>query len=423
MKKSHIGYSSPGAKALFLLCWAAYWSSYICRLNFSAVMPDLLRDGAMTQAQAAAVTSAFFICYGAGQVLSGILGDKLSGRFMIFTGTAVSALCNILISFFSTSYYAVLILWGLNGAVQSMIWSPMLGIAGTYFNPTEREKFGVDISTTVPLGTLASYGVSLLTLLVLPWRWVFLVCGGIVAVCSAVWLIGTGKVLPNMKASAAESDGGGDVRIMPMKQLFAVCTLMGIPVLLVSIAAQGALKDSVTSWLPTFLDDGFNAGTGISLLLTMILPIINVTGAFFARAVNKRVKDEILTSVIFFIIAAVFLAVLIFFGGSSIILSLICMAGVTNCMFAVNVMLLTMLPLRFSVCGRASTVGGFLNAAAYIGCGLLNIVAGNVLENSDSSWTALFIMWIILTLAAAVASAVVYGIRHIYNKIHRDMNV
>lgn len=422
MRKSQIGYSSPSAKALFILCWTAYWSSYICRLNFSAVMPDLLRDGAMTQSQAAAVSSAFFMCYGAGQVLSGILGDKLSGRFMIFTGTAVSALCNILISFFSTSYYAVLILWGLNGAVQSMIWSPMLGIAGTYFNPTEREKFGVDISTTVPLGTLASYGASLLTLLVLPWRWVFLVCGIIVAVCSVIWLIGTGKILPNMKASEVETAGNG-ARVMPIKQLLAVCALMGIPVLLFSIAAQGALKDSVTSWLPTFLDDGFNAGTGISLLLTMILPIINVTGAFFARAVNKRVKDEILTSVIFFIIAAAFLAVLIFFGTGSIILSLICMAGVTNCMFAVNVMLLTMLPLRFSGCGRTSTVGGFLNAAAYIGCGLLNIAAGSVLESSDSSWTALFIMWVILAVSAAAAAAIVYAVRRVYNKMHRDMNV
>ena len=212
-------------------------------------------------------------------------------------------------------------------------------------------------------------------------------------------------------------------RVMPIKQLITVCTLMGIPVLLYAIAVQGALKDSVTSWLPTFLDNGFNAGTGISLLLTMILPIINVTGAFFARAVNKRVKDEILTSVIFFIISAAFLSVLILSGASNIILSLICMAGVTNCMFAVNVMLLTMLPLRFSVCGRTSTVGGLLNAAAYIGCGLLNIAAGNVLEGSGSSWNALFIMWVILAVTAAAAAAIVYGIRRVYNKMHRDMNV
>lgn len=76
--------------------------------------------------------------------------------------------------FFCRTYIALIILWGLNGLVQSLVWSPILRIAGDYFDKNDREKFGTDISTTVTLGTLASYGVGLLTMMFLPWNYVFL---------------------------------------------------------------------------------------------------------------------------------------------------------------------------------------------------------------------------------------------------------
>ncbi|MEG2081478.1 MAG: MFS transporter, partial [Oscillospiraceae bacterium] len=130
-----------------------------------------------------------------------------------------------------------------------------------------------------------------------------------------------------------------------------------------------------------------------------------VTGAYFAKAVDKKVKNEITTSLIFFVISAVFLTILMLFGSKNIIIALISMAAITNCMFAINVMLITMVPLAFASTGRVSTISGFLNAMAYIGCGILNIFAGKILEIS-SSWSVLFIMWLILAVIAIFVSAI-----------------
>ena len=88
-------------------------------------------------------------------------------------------------------------------------------------------------------------------------------------------------------------------------------------------------------------------------------------------------------------------------GTKSALLSLICMAGITNSMFAINVMLITMVPLHYSNYGRTGTVGGLLNAVAYIGCGLLNISAGEILD-TGGGWSMLFIMWLALAGAAAI---------------------
>lgn len=404
MTKFRFGYRERDHGRLFFLCWVAYFSTYICRLNYSAVMPEFDASGLYGESQMSAVSSAFFICYGVGQLFSGSIGDRISPRTMIFWGVAVSAISNIFIFFFYDSFAVFLFLWGLNGAVQSMVWSPVLRVAGEYFGEQEKNKFGIDISTTVPLGTLASYGVSYVTMLVLPWRWVFLTCGAVTLFAAIYWLFGTKCVMHRLQVQPG-SDTPPAYHSMPLKKLFALLFSCGIILALVPIVIQGTLKDSVTQWIPTFFVENYHMGTGISLVLTMLLPVINVSGAYFAKALFKKIQNEMTVSAIFFAIAGVFLVLLAVFGSRSVVLSLICIAGVTNSMFAINVMMITMAPLRFTVYGRVSTVAGLMNAVAYIGCGLLNLVAGSLLEHSGS-WKLLFVFWLILAFCAIAITLV-----------------
>lgn len=404
MSKMLFGYKNKNYRDLFLLCWAAYFSTYICRLNFSAVMPEIANENVFTSGQIASVSSAFFISYGLGQFISGILGDKLNTRLMIFFGLLISSASNILIFFFH-SFPALITLWAINGIVQSLVWSPVLKTASIYFDKSEKEKFGVDISTTVPLGTLASYGVSLLTLIFLPWKYVFLTCGLCELLFAILWIATTKSLFKKLKPITYNNLNNENVKVMNLKSTIKLMLSSGVFIMLIPIAIQGTLKDSVTQWIPTFFSSKFGSATSFSLALTMILPIINVTGAYFAKALNKKIKNELTTSLVFFGVSAVFLLILKLFGSANLTLSLICMAAVTNCMFAINVMLITMVPLWFNKSGRVSTIGGFLNAMAYIGCGGLNILAGIILENG-SNWNSLFIMWLMLAVIACVLSAV-----------------
>lgn len=390
MNKTYLGYKNKASMKLFLSCWVAYFSTYICRLNFSVVMPELAKGNRFTEAQLASVSSAFFICYGIGQLFSGRLGDKCSPRILIFLGTFISALSNIFIFAFHGSHTVFMLLWGLNGAVQSLVWSPILRIAGDYYDKPDREKFGTDISTTVTLGTLASYGLGLVTLLFLPWNYVFLICGACTLTASVFWIVSTNK-LDLCKISKSDSS----INTITLKQFFRLFLISGCLILSIPIAIHGTLKDSVTQWMPTFLDNCFHLGTDISVVLTMVLPVVNVLGAYIARAINKKIQNELKTAVVFFIAAMVFLILLTFAGTKSPFLALLCLAVITTCMHAVNVMFITMVPLRFSKYNCTSTIGGLLNAVAYIGCGALNLVSGKLLTNT-ASWSGLFIFWMLL---------------------------
>lgn len=401
MSQKFYGYKSKKDFLIFLLCWIAYFSTYVCRLNFSAVIPELQAAHVFSDSQIASVSSVFFICYGFGQLFSGIIGDRVDTRKMVFAGLLISALSNIGI-FFIHRFPVFLMLWALNGIVQSMVWSPILKIASLNYDAQTRLKFGIDMSTTVPIGTLLSYGLSLLTLIVLPWQYVFLTCGLFELAAALVWLFGShGLFIVKSEENSADSA----VPTASVRKTAGMLFSSGTLLLLLPIAIQGTLKDSVTQWVPTFFSSTFGSKTTFSLALTMLLPVVNVTGAYFAKAINKKLQNETATSLIFFGIASVFLLLLRMSGAKSILLSLIAMAGVTNCMFAANVMLITLVPLRFSKSGRVSTIGGFLNAVAYIGCGILNLPAGKLLE-SGNGWNALFFMWIALCLSAIVLSAI-----------------
>lgn len=403
MAKSYLGYKSKYSLKLFLSCWIAYFSTYICRLNFSIVTPELIKNNVLTEPQIAVISSAFFICYGAGQLVSGILGDKASPRILVFLGTFISALSNLLLFFFSSSHIAFTLLWGINGIIQSLVWSPILRIAGDYFDKNEAERFGTDISTTVTLGTLASYAAGLVTMLFLPWRYVFLTCGFCTLSASLFWLAETGKLkLYKSKDTNTATKAQANLSIKEFAKLFLIS---GCLLLLIPIAIHGTLKDSVTQWLPALFSEKFSLGTDISIILTMVLPVINVSGAYTAKAINKKMNNVMKTALIFFVTAMLFLIVLRFKGINNYILALICLAVVTTCMHAVNVMLITMVPLHFSKYGCISTIGGILNSAAYIGCGLLNLAAGKVLE-SNSSWNGLFIFWLVICTAAIITTAV-----------------
>lgn len=403
MTQKYFGYKSKNHFFTFMLCWLAYASTYVCRLNFSAAMPELQANAVFSETRIAAVSSVFFICYGIGQFVSGLIGDRADTRKLVFSGLLISALCNIGI-FLVHTYIPLIVLWAINGIAQSMVWTPILKIASLNFNAATREKFGIDMATTVPIGTLLSYAVSLLTLLFLPWQYVFLTCGLFELLISAVWLLGTRGLFIAKEAESPAAVQKDDIK-KGLGATLKAAVSGGVLLMLIPIMIQGTLKDSVTQWVPAFFASTFGSNTSFSLLLTMLLPIVNVTGAYFAKAIQKKLHSEIGTSLVFFAVSILFLLILKLFGSGNIVLALISMAGVTNCMFAVNVMLITMVPLQFSKLGNVSTIGGLLNAVAYIGCGALNLLAGKLLE-SQNGWDNLFWMWIVIAVIAVAVSAV-----------------
>lgn len=158
----------------------------------------------------------------------------------------------------------------------------------------------------------------------------------------------------------------------------------GLLMILFPVWIHGMLKDGVTQWVPTYICDSYDVSASFSVIMTMILPVINLSGAYLARFVQKRRPDrEMENSAIFFAVATIALAGLLLLNGVNAILSILLFAVITSSMLAVNTLYISMIPMHYESLERVSTVSGFLNAMAYIGSAVSTFTIGVMVEKTD----------------------------------------
>lgn len=58
------------------------------------------------------------------------------------------------------------------------------------------------------------------------------------------------------------------------------------------LTIQGALRDGVTSWVPSYLSGTYHVGTSIAIFATTFLPFINMFGVYFANFIYHRLKKQ-----------------------------------------------------------------------------------------------------------------------------------
>lgn len=392
------------AGTLFGLCWLVYFASYIGRLNYSSAMPELIKDTVLTSSEAGFISMAYFFAYGAGQFLNGILADRIRPDKMIFCGLFGSGVVNMLMGLME-DFRPMAAFWLINGYLQAMIWPAVIKIFANMMEKERQMKCCVNIVSTMPAGTLASYLISAGMLAMFTWKYVFF--GAAVCMCMAavIFKIGFSQV-ENYSDKYGKDTGKYELDTDKDKNKQGafrdILISSGLIFILVPVVVHGVLKDGMTSWVPTYISETFRASSTVSILVTMILPIVNLTGAYAAQYMYARFfkKNEVKTSAFFFAVAVGVLLLLWKFGDVNMVLTALFLAVITASMMAVNTLFVNLLPLRFEKEGRVSSVSGFLNSMAYFGCAVSTYGIGIMVQKTG--WNFTILSWIILTLAGMI---------------------
>ena len=75
MSKTEYGFNSG---LLIFLCCLVYFAGYITRVNFAAATSEIILSEGFIKSEAGMVTTMSFASYGIGQLISGVLGDKIN---------------------------------------------------------------------------------------------------------------------------------------------------------------------------------------------------------------------------------------------------------------------------------------------------------------------------------------------------------
>lgn len=144
---------SLSKRQFFVLSYFAYASIYIARLNLTIASPVMQEQRLLTSTQVGAMGGAFFLCYSAGQLLNGFLGDLFPPRKMVTIGLLLTALGNILIGFLPPAG-VILVLWGINGFAQSMLWGPLLRALAARFPGEKQAETASCLVSSVGVGSV-----------------------------------------------------------------------------------------------------------------------------------------------------------------------------------------------------------------------------------------------------------------------------
>ena len=404
MKTRQILNDPHHCRMLFFACWLVYTSAYLGRNTFQASIATLLEQGVMSAGQAGLIGTCYFICYGTGHLINGILADRFSPFAMIKTGLLGSSLANLVMAL-CQNYSVMLVVWSLNGFFQSMMWSPILFIYSDIFSEEYRDRSILGMASTVPLGTILAYLCVVLTAN-LPWTTPFYIA---TAVLLAVFLAFslTSHAARRHMISAEENhpaSPAGTEESNPVKQhkAFPLLLSSGAVFMLFPVLCHGLLKDGVLTWVPALVQDTYHVKASFSTLLAILLPTASLCGTYFSNFMYRRVfhKNEAATAFFFMALTSLPILAVLQMSRIPIFLSVICLALISLLMTSFNYMFSTMLPTRFARYHCTATISGIFNSTIYLGSAISGYGFGSISEKWG--WNVTVAVWLAITAAAAL---------------------
>ncbi len=397
-------YSKGG---LVALCSLVYFASYFTRKDFAAVMAAMLADHVMEKNMAGLVGTALFICYGVGQLISGVLGDRMKPQHLMLMGLVTSAACNLLMPLVPSPAWMIPI-WALNGLAQAMLWPPIVRILADNLSHEDYVRANLVVTMAAHISTILLYVYVPLCLKVFSWQTVFYSAAGLAALTCLVLVVAMCCILPRESATPAPKKGKAakEPRGTPYLSLL---TGAGVLFLMGCIVMMGFLRDGIESWLPTLYSEAFLRDASESILISAVLPIFSIISITVAAAAHRGIfKNEAFgTAVLFFASIAVSVPLCLLIGTESAVLRVVCLllaSLICGCMHACNFLLISCLPGRFARFGRAATTSGFCNACTYVGAAAS--MYGIALVAEHCGWRVTVLTWIGIAAIGALLALV-----------------
>src|SRR5438128_1425666 len=198
----------PGFRARrgqnWLIIGLMYTSYYMCRYNFPIANKSIADEFHFNKEQMGGIITTAMLAYGCGQIINGLITDRIGGKRAMLIGAAGTVTMNVLFGF--ASFWGLLPLFmlirGLDQYMQAFGAPGMIKINAAWFSHTERGRFAGIFGFMINLGRFGIFnlgpallaGFTVLGMFVVPplhWRWLFWIPAGIAtvfAICLAIFV-------------------------------------------------------------------------------------------------------------------------------------------------------------------------------------------------------------------------------------------
>lgn len=385
--------SSAAKRAILLggMCSLSYLAVYVARNVLGAVTPQLIESGVFTTEFIGKLSSAYFITYAVGQLINGVIGDRIKSKYMISFGLILAGILSGLIPLFSKSATTVYLIYGATGFFLSMIYAPMTKVVAENTEPIYATRCSLGYSFASFFGSpLAGVLAAILV-----WQGVFVGSSATLVVMGCVCLI-TFSIFE--KKGIIEygkikcQKGTGSIRVLIENRI--------IKFTLISVIT-GVVRTTVVFWLPTYISQYLGYSTEQSALIYTAATLVISFTTFVAVFLYERLRRNMdLTILIAFVSAAAcFMTVYLF---KHPVLNIVFMILAIMSSNTASTMLWSRYCPGLRDTGMVSSATGFLDFMSYMAASISSTAFANAV--SDIGWGNLILVWFGLMVIGVIVA-------------------
>lgn len=307
------------------LMYAAY---YMCRYNFRFATPGMKEEFGFTTTQISDLLAIWSLTYGTGQLVNGLITDRIGGKRSMQIGAFGTIVINVLmgvlpllvvggalastaqfvfrVDSIDPAFIAIAVVWLVNGWFQSFGAPGMIKINAAWFQRMERGTFAGIFGFMIQLGQVASSklspiilnGISVGFLVIAPgaWRWLFII-PPLVTLVMAIFMSFAAKQTPDEAGYPGvivdELDNSAGVTVTLRESFKAIFTHPLVWFYACAYACTGAVRTSSDQLAILYFQDQLHMDMKTNIPATVawtlaIMPMAAVAGSLASGWVSDR---------------------------------------------------------------------------------------------------------------------------------------
>ena len=405
--------------------YLAYVVSYVGRKNLSIAAPSICKSLGWTNTNIGTVSSAFYLTYGVGKFINGLLADRSNVRTFFSTAFICVAVASFCFAFAANFFapgtallYALCFLWGVNGWCQSMTFPPIAKSLTYWFTNSERGIRWSIISSSHQVGVVFAGIIANLAIGQFGWQSAFYapaIISALVGILIFTQLRDkpTSLGLPTIEEYKGEIKSAGNLAGKPknkdgesnyFKTFFKhiLCNPL-VWLLILCYVGNYVIRTGTEDWLVRyFVDHGDSLAAATSKIV--VLSSIGIAGSIIGGLISDKVFKGKRTPVNLILLCCLTAALFLFATNpfKSKIFELIYVSVIGMCTAGLQ-SLIGLCIVESCAKSVASSANGFAGMFSYIGASIAAAGTGRMIDTFG--WNGAFIFW-----EAAAVLAIVFNL-------------
>jgi len=377
-----------------------YTSFYTCRYNLAIANKSISDEFGFNKAQIGSIITTALLAYAFGQIINGLLTDRLGGKRAMLIGAAGTVIMNTIFGF--ASFWGLLWLFvvirGIDGYMQSFGAPGMVKINAAWFAHTERGRFAGIFGFMINAGRVLinNFGPAFLAGFVffglwyvppLHWRWLFWIpsmLAAVIGVCMALIAKPTPRDAGFEHPGVEEPQGADEVRSNVRDVFWTIASNPVVWIVALAYACTGSVRQGVDQWFFRFMQEVHHLdlhdprfkylGFGIPIVAS----IGSLVSGYISDIVFKGRRAPVAAGC-YFLETAIILAAAQFTSANTAVLFLILISLTVN---ATHSILGTAAAMDIGGVRMAGFASGLIDSFQYFGGSLSGLLLGHLLDRS-----------------------------------------